>query len=77
MPKAGGPPEPDYAGMTVNERLYIAGLLESFAAAVRAGDRDAMINLLVMVQIEPKGATLTTDKILSHPTRYGRVNPSS
>jgi hypothetical protein len=75
MADADEPPKPDDRGMTVNERLFVAGLLNQFDDAVRAGDRDKLVSLHVMVQIEPEGAEITADKVLSHPNRFGRMNP--
>lgn len=43
--------EQDLAGMTVNERLFHVGLLDDWQAAVRRRDRDAMIRLLVQVDV--------------------------
>jgi hypothetical protein len=65
--------KPKYSGMTVNERLFAAGLLETFDNAVRAGDRDGIIELLIKVEMEPDGAARTADSILAHPTRFGRL----
>ena len=65
--------KPEYAGMTVNERLFAAGLLETFDEAVRAGNRNRMIEILIKVEIEPDGAARTADSILAHPTRFGRL----
>jgi hypothetical protein len=74
MTDSNEPSKPDYRGMTVNERLFVAHLLDQFDDAVRAGDRDKLIGLLVTVQIEPAAAAFTVDRIFSDPTRYGRVN---
>jgi hypothetical protein len=64
--------KPEYAGMTVNERLSSAGLLVTFDKAVQRGDRDAMIELLTAVELGEQAAGIA-DAILSHPTRYGRL----
>ena len=58
-----------YAGMTVNERLFVAGLAEAFDAAARATDRSEMIRLLSTV--EAKDAADSTDTILETPDCYG------
>jgi hypothetical protein len=39
--------------MTVNERLFNAGTIEQFDSAVRRGDRETMIALLLAVEIDP------------------------
>jgi hypothetical protein len=62
----------DYGGMTGNERLFAAGLLGAFDDAVRNGDRDRMIEMLRVVQVDQ--AEQMADGILSHPTRYGRID---
>ena len=68
--------ESSYDGMTINERLFVAGVLDQFDAAVRLGDRDKMIELLETVRIDSAGARRTADTILAHPTRYGRIDES-
>ena len=40
-----------YAGMTVNERLFDASLMEAFGNAVQARDRAEMIRLLAKVDV--------------------------
>ena len=70
----GGDPQPsrsNYGGMTVNERLFVAGLLHEFDEAVRGRDRDAMIAILMKVALTQTGAAQTTDAILAHPSHYG------
>jgi hypothetical protein len=63
-----------YSGMTVNERLFAAGLLNEFDAAVRDGIRSEMIELLGRVELGDEAADIV-DKIMAHPTRYGRITP--
>ena len=55
--------------MTVNERLFTAGLLDAFGEAARRRDRDQMIELLRRVEIET--SEWSVDTILEHPERYG------
>lgn len=59
----------DYSGMTVNERLFVAGLLEEYEQAARRRDRGAMIEVLARVGVQPPEATV--DPILADPERYG------
>lgn len=59
--------------MTLNERLYAAGLLDVFDEAVRSGDRSKIVDYLQRVDIGPAEAESTADQILSDPTRYGRI----
>jgi len=58
-----------YAGMTVNERLFEAGLVEAFDAAARARDRSEMIRILSEVDVDD--AAWSADTILQNPEKYG------
>lgn len=40
-----------YRGMTVNERLYVAGLLNSFDKAIQNKDVDLVISILRQVEL--------------------------
>lgn len=55
--------------MTVNERLFDAGLMDAFDAATSARDRAEMIQLLTDVDV--KDAARSADTILERPERYG------
>jgi len=61
----------DYAGMTVNERLAVAGLSEAFDKAIMARDRARAIALLLQVELSAAQAASTTDTIFADPSRYG------
>ncbi len=61
----------DYAGMTVNERLFVSGLTREFDIAARVRDRDTMIVILMKVELTQTGAAQTTDTILANPSHYG------
>lgn len=61
-----------YKGMTLNERLYTAGLLDRFDAATEAGDRTTMAELLAQVGVEGDRAKFTIDTLLANPGRYRR-----
>ena len=61
-----------YRGMTVNERLFAAGLLSDFDEWVGSGNRKKMIELLDRVGLARQSAWIV-DSILSHPTRSGRM----
>ena len=63
------PNKPDFAGMTVNERLHCAGLLDRWDDAARRRDRDAMIGLLK--QVEVRSPEWTADTALANPQKYG------
>lgn len=43
-----------YKGMTVNERLYVSGLIDKFDAAVKTQNIDEIINILKEVDIDEK-----------------------
>jgi hypothetical protein len=40
------PPKVNFAGMTTNERLHVAGFMEEWDAAARAHNRERMIEIL-------------------------------
>ena len=60
---------PDYSAMTVNERLFAAGLLVAFDRAARSHDRASMIEILASV--EAKDPAWSVDTILANPRKYG------
>jgi hypothetical protein len=62
---------PLYSGMTVNERLSVAGLVEAWDKAVLNGDRAKMIEVLMATELTLKQATETTDVTLANPEKYG------
>lgn len=64
--------KPDrYAGMTTNERLFEAGLLDPFGAAARRRDQPAMIALLEQVELTSDEARWIAETVLANPARYG------
>lgn len=66
----------DFGGMTVNERLYVAGLLEQFDSAIDSGDRQRAIELLVRVEMIETSAAETVDTVLGNPAKYGYPRPT-
>ena len=58
-----------FTGMTVNERLFVAGLLEAFDAAATARNRSEMIRILTDLDVE--GAAWSADTIVQNPRRQG------
>jgi hypothetical protein len=63
--------QPEYAGVTLNERLATAGLLEQFDRVARDRDRLEMLRLLHAVELERREAEYTVDSILADPKKYG------
>lgn len=53
-----------YRGMTINERLSAAGLLDQWRAAKVTGNLSAMASMLVAVGLTPALAASTADRAL-------------
>ena len=62
-----------YGGMTLVERLGVAGLLGKSNTAVQQRNREVMISccLLQRVGLTDAGAAWSADTILAKPERYG------
>jgi hypothetical protein len=60
-----------FAGMTVNERLHVAGLLDAFDRAIRARDESAAMAVLVHLELSRMQAVETVRMVLEFPGRYG------
>jgi len=58
----------EMCGMTVNERLCVTGLLDSWDEAVRVKDRDAMLAIMRQVGVHPPENTV--DAVLADPVKY-------
>ena len=43
--------QPKYAGMTVNERIYVSGLMDEFDKAVSEKKTDEVIRILKTVEL--------------------------
>jgi hypothetical protein len=41
----------EYGGMTVNERLYVSGLMDQFDKALLEKDKDSLIRILKEVKL--------------------------
>lgn len=54
-----------FLGMTTNERLFAAGLLDAFDAAARRRDRSEMVELLLKTFATQNNAESIADQILS------------
>jgi hypothetical protein len=61
---------PLYAGMTVNERLVVAGQIAAWDKAVIGRNRTKMIEILMAVELTAKQAA-ETDATLANPEKYG------
>jgi hypothetical protein len=64
------PGESRYDGMTVNERLFEAGLIPEWDAAARSRNRDKMVELLTKVDLGEQAERIL-DTVLSNPEQYG------
>ncbi|MEO5666278.1 MAG: hypothetical protein ABIR39_23650 [Nocardioides sp.] len=62
---------PDFRGMTVNEALATAGLIEQWDAAIEAGNRNGAVEVLKKVLMSESCAASTVDAVLAEPSKYG------
>jgi len=63
----------NYGGMTVNERLAIAGVMDAWDSAIEAGDRQGAIEILSPLGLS--ALTATVDGTLANPEKYGFRRP--
>jgi len=61
----------DFGGMTVNEPLFVAGLLQQFDSAIDSGDRGQAIELLLQVAMSDASGAETVYAPLANPAKYG------
>lgn len=59
-----------YDGMSVNERLFSAGLIDAFDKAAKTRNRNDMIGILGQVELLDEAESIV-DAILASPVRYG------
>ena len=67
------PPFPvtvDFAGMTTNERLYVAGLTPEWDAAAQSRNREGMVEILSRVGLGSQADDIA-GTVLADPKRYG------
>jgi len=57
--------------MTINERLFVSGLLEDFDSSIRTRDRETAITVLNRVDVTREQAAETVEAIFANPTKYG------
>jgi hypothetical protein len=60
-----------YAGMTVNERLFDAGMLDAFTQCIERGDDAGAVDILSKVEISARNASATVAAIRQDPSKYG------
>ena len=60
-----------FAGMTLNERLFQAGLISEFDEAALSRDRAQMIAVLERVSLTPREAASVADQVLANPAKFG------
>jgi hypothetical protein len=57
--------------MTINERLFVAGLIGEWDSAIIARDRHTAIEILGVVDMDETSAAQTVDVVLANPSKYG------
>ncbi len=70
IPSEKPPPSP-YCGMTTNERLYAAGLIDGWDIAALSRNRRKMIELLMAADVLRPAAEHIVDAVLAYPEKYG------
>lgn len=63
--------QPHFSAMTVNERLFVAHLLDDGDSTIIARDRQRAIEVLGEVGMDGGTAARTVDAILANPSMYG------
>jgi len=63
--------EAELKGMTVNERLFSLGLMDQFGGAVKARNRQRVIDVLLQCAFSQEQSEQTTDAVLKNPATYG------
>ena len=61
----------NFSGMTVNERLFNAKLLDIWDNAIQTKDKKKAIDILLKVELDEKQAGETVDAIFKNPSKYG------
>lgn len=61
----------DYSGMTLNERLYIAKLMDEFNSAIKRNDKENVIEILKKVDLDSTEAAFIINTIYNNPKKYG------
>ena len=55
--------ENEYAGMTVNERLYVSGLMDEYDEAVEKKDADKVRSILEQVELTEESIKPILEKL--------------
>ncbi len=63
--------EDKYSGMTINERLFEAGLLRQLHEAARRSGRVRLMSILGQAELSEEQVAETTDTLPAHPEKYG------
>lgn len=64
------PSKVNFGGMTVNERLFVAGKQEVFDEAILLRSREKMVTILTDLDMKDEQASATVDAILKNPSMY-------
>jgi hypothetical protein len=57
--------------MTINERLFVSGLMADYDSAVNARDEQRAADILASLEISPEQARATVLAIFANPEKYG------
>jgi len=60
-----------YGGMTVNERLFGAGLLDTFDNCIKRSDDEGAVAVLTKVELTPDEAKAIVAAVRQNPAKYG------
>jgi len=63
-----------YGGMTLNERLFGAGLLDAFDSFIKGSDDEGAVSILTKVELSPDEAKVIVAAVRQHPAKYGYPN---
>lgn len=58
--------KPNYAAMTVNERLCAAELMDDFDKAVQSRDRNLIMQILAKVEVSQADVAAIINKLIKH-----------
>jgi hypothetical protein len=60
-----------YLGMTLNERLFVSGLMGEFDKTVKSKNKLLIVDILRKVGLDQLAAEKTAETIFSNPEKYG------